>query len=283
MEPPLAHSVIPSFFCIISELNCQFTTAIWQGICFVECIPSVLVKPRFQPQTAPPRRRHAGNYRWIWQHDQHKPATTGTACGVHHKYITTSEPLVTPMSSTNSRAAKTMYIGLRDRKPTQTEHRLEDLVGPQSEQGFRLVEWEGRSSPPLTLWEKLTMHIHSTPIPILTDDTYNLEPRTVSFKHKDFANLSFRWCAVTALGSFNCKMGGHLILWDCHLVIEFPPRCTILLPSAILAHSNVTIALKETRYSFTQYTAGGLFRWVENGFQKSTDFSASLSEEGLED
>lgn len=87
---------------------------------------------------------------------------------------------------------------------------------------------------------------------------------------------------MTALGTYDYKKGGHLILWDCHLVIEFPPGCTILLPSAILTHSNVEILPGEKRYSFTQYNAGGLFRWVENGFQKSSDFYASLSEEDLE-
>jgi hypothetical protein len=86
-------------------------------------------------------------------------------------------------------------------------------------------------------------------------------------------------CAVTAFGDFDPKKGGHLILWECGLVIEFPPGSTILLPSATISHSNVTIGRDERRYSFTQYTAGGLFRWVENGFQKSTDFRASLSPE----
>jgi hypothetical protein len=28
----------------------------------------------------------------------------------------------------------------------------------------------------------------------------------------------------------------------------------------------------ETRMSFTQYTAGGLFRWVSNGFRTNGDF-----------
>jgi len=121
------------------------------------------------------------------------------------------------------------------------------------------------------------------PSSIFAATTYNLGPRTVCFKHKDFANLSFGWCAVTALGTFDYKKGSHLILWDCHLVIEFLPGCTILLPSAILTHSNVEISPEERRYSFTQYNADGLFRWVENGFQKSPDFYASLSEEGLKE
>jgi len=53
--------------------------------------------------------------------------------------------------------------------------------------------------------------------------------------------------------------------------------------SVILAHSNVAIVPKETRYSFTQYAAGSLFRWVEHGIQKSEDFYTSLSEEGQEE
>lgn len=112
--------------------------------------------------------------------------------------------------------------------------------------------------------------------------TYNLGPRTVCLKHVDFGNLPFGWCSVTSLGSFDLKKGGHLILWDCHLVVEFPPGATILFPSTILAHSNVTISPEETRYSFTQYTAGGLFRWVDQGFTKSNDFYASLSDDELD-
>jgi len=47
-------------------------------------------------------------------------------------------------------------------------------------------------------------------------------------------------------------------------------------------HSNTSILPKETWYSFMQYTPGGLFWWVENNFQKSSEFYASLSDEGLE-
>ncbi|KAJ7736060.1 hypothetical protein B0H14DRAFT_3516650 [Mycena olivaceomarginata] len=35
------------------------------------------------------------------------------------------------------------------------------------------------------------------------------------------------------------------------LVIEFPPGCTILIPSAAIYHSNIPIGRKEHRYSFT--------------------------------
>lgn len=78
---------------------------------------------------------------------------------------------------------------------------------------------------------------------------------------------------------FRFKAGQHLVLWDLKVVIEFPPGSTILIPSAALRHSNTAIAKGETRYSFTQYSAGGLFRWVVQGFQKSPQYWASLTPE----
>jgi len=57
----------------------------------------------------------------------------------------------------------------------------------------------------------------------------------------DFGNLPYGWCAITSLGPFDPKRGGHLVLWDLQLVIEFPPGSTILIPSAVLQHSNIPI------------------------------------------
>ncbi|KIJ89932.1 hypothetical protein K443DRAFT_117325, partial [Laccaria amethystina LaAM-08-1] len=50
-------------------------------------------------------------------------------------------------------------------------------------------------------------------------------------------------------------------------------------PSASLEHSNASIQKDERRYSFTQYTSGGTFRWVDYSFQKADDYFAGLSEE----
>ena len=69
------------------------------------------------------------------------------------------------------------------------------------------------------------------------------------------------------------------MLWDLQLVIEFPPGSTILIPSAALHHSNTPIQKGEERYSFTQYTAGGLFRWVDHGFQKEDEYHSGLLKE----
>lgn len=119
------------------------------------------------------------------------------------------------------------------------------------------------------------------PSSIFAAASYNLGPRTACYRHVDFANLPYGWCSITALGSYDYTKGGHLILWHCHLVIEFPPGWTILIPSAIISHSNTRVGKKERRYSFAQYSAGGLFRWVENGFQTSESFRAGMSDEEL--
>ncbi|KAJ7106830.1 hypothetical protein C8R43DRAFT_1092014 [Mycena crocata] len=99
--------------------------------------------------------------------------------------------------------------------------------------------------------------------------TFNFGPYAITVPHLDFANLAWGWCAITALGFFDADLGGHLILWDLKLVVRFPPGSTILIPSALIRHSNVPVGAAERRYSFTQYTAGGLFRWIRNVEQKA--------------
>ncbi|KAI9429656.1 hypothetical protein H4582DRAFT_2064922 [Lactarius indigo] len=81
---------------------------------------------------------------------------------------------------------------------------------------------------------------------------------------------------------YDSKWGGHLVLWDFKLVIEFPPGSTVLIPSALIKHSNTPVQTGETRFCIVQYAAGGLFRWVENGFRSDEDRRASSSEEQLQ-
>ncbi|KAF8184029.1 hypothetical protein K438DRAFT_1598662, partial [Mycena galopus ATCC 62051] len=94
-----------------------------------------------------------------------------------------------------------------------------------------------------------------------------------TFKHRDVCNLPFGWCAIQALGMFDAEKGGHLVLWDVKLVVEFPAGALILLPSATIAHSNVPVADGEKRISFTQFTAGNLFHYVDNGFRTQTQLA----------
>jgi hypothetical protein len=96
--------------------------------------------------------------------------------------------------------------------------------------------------------------------------SFNFGPRTLCYPHRDWGNVSWGECAVTALGDYDADKGGHLVLWDLGLVVRFPPGTVIFLPSALVRHSNTPVAAHERRYSFAQYTSGGLFRWVANGF-----------------
>ncbi|KAJ7777820.1 hypothetical protein DFH07DRAFT_1035958, partial [Mycena maculata] len=108
---------------------------------------------------------------------------------------------------------------------------------------------------------------------------FNFGRNVWTFKHRDVLNLAFGWCAVQALGHFNPKTGGHLVLWDLRLGIEFLPGALILLPSATVAHSNVPVQDNEERVSFTQFSAGGIFRYVDNGCQTVDELAENDPEE----
>lgn len=95
--------------------------------------------------------------------------------------------------------------------------------------------------------------------------TFNFGPKTCTLPHKDLKNLSWGLCSITSLGSYNPKKGGHLILWDLRIIVEFSPYASILIPSAIITHSNTRIKKNETRMSITQYSSAGLFSWFAYG------------------
>lgn len=105
----------------------------------------------------------------------------------------------------------------------------------------------------------------------------NFGPHTVSIPHLDFGNLAWGWCAVTALGNFDPDIGGHIVLDELKLVVRFPPGCTIFIPSALVTHCNTPIGETETRFSFAQYSAAALFRWVHNGCKTQASARGKLS------
>lgn len=112
----------------------------------------------------------------------------------------------------------------------------------------------------------------------------NLGMQSTSSPHTDDGNLAQSWCSITPLGHFNAKKGGHLVLWDLGLVVDFPAGSTVLIPSALILHSNTSIGHGETRFSIVQYVAGGLFRWVNNGHMTEVDKQAktTIQEHDLE-
>ncbi|KAI0054737.1 hypothetical protein BV25DRAFT_1816620, partial [Artomyces pyxidatus] len=101
--------------------------------------------------------------------------------------------------------------------------------------------------------------------------TFNFGPCAIAFPHRDAQNIPYGWCAITALGNFDPKVGGHLYLWELKLIVEFPPGSTILIPSAVVTHGNTPIQEGKTRQSFTQYCAGALMRWQGYGFRTEAE------------
>ena len=117
------------------------------------------------------------------------------------------------------------------------------------------------------LWNHSKHLKFNIPGSIFPAASINFGPEAVSLDHLDHSNLAGGFCSITAGGSFDPTKGGHIYLVDLELVIEFPPGSTILIPSAVIRHGNTPIRQGETRTSFTQYAAGGLFRWVDYGFK----------------
>lgn len=100
---------------------------------------------------------------------------------------------------------------------------------------------------------------------------YNFGPIVCCYPHRDTSNCPFGLCAVTALGKYDPKLGGHLILEELGLIVEFPPGATVLIPSAVITHCNTPVQATERRISFTQFMPGEILRFVDNEFQNEVD------------
>lgn len=101
--------------------------------------------------------------------------------------------------------------------------------------------------------------------------SFNFGPDAVSYEHTDSGNKANGICPIFCTGTFDPVTGGHLMLRQLKLAVEFPPGSLACIPSATLRHGNVAIRRGEQRESFTQYAAGGLFRWVSYGFRSWDD------------
>ncbi|KAE9397047.1 hypothetical protein BT96DRAFT_996128 [Gymnopus androsaceus JB14] len=115
-----------------------------------------------------------------------------------------------------------------------------------------------RNSAALHEWDPLLAR--NFPKSVFAATTINFGPQTVADIH-----------------------GGELVLWNIGLIIRFPPGCTILFPSALIAHSNLPVQPGEERYSITQYLAAALTRFVENGFQNDADIIRSGDQQAIEE
>ncbi|KAK0186226.1 hypothetical protein F5146DRAFT_936945, partial [Armillaria mellea] len=116
------------------------------------------------------------------------------------------------------------------------------------------------------LYSKLPNLQSNFPRSVFPCTAFNFGGSVWTFKHHDILNCPYGWCTITALGRFDHRHGGHIILWELKLFIQFPHAATIFIPSATITHSNIPPAEGDSRISFMQFFAGGILRWMDNGF-----------------
>ena len=112
--------------------------------------------------------------------------------------------------------------------------------------------------------------------------TFNLSPQSVSTPHTDHNNLAQGWCSITPLGTFDPMLGGHLVLWDFGVAIQFPPGATALIPSALITHSNTKVQPGEVRYSIVQYASDRIFQWANNSNSTNTAWLKQATPQDME-
>ncbi|KAJ7608826.1 hypothetical protein DFH06DRAFT_1017486, partial [Mycena polygramma] len=90
-------------------------------------------------------------------------------------------------------------------------------------------------------------------------------------------DLLHGWRALTALGKYDARYGGDLVLWDKGLIVRFPPGTTILFPAALMRYSFVGVRDGEAQYHFAQFCSGGLFRYILNGYVNDALYESNAS------
>ncbi|KAJ7449703.1 hypothetical protein B0H11DRAFT_1743498 [Mycena galericulata] len=119
------------------------------------------------------------------------------------------------------------------------------------------------------LFEKYPGLEHNFENSIFPAATFNCSPDSISFMHTDYNNLPSGWCGITAGGQFNAEESALLYIKQFKVMVEFPSGASGFILSGSVDHGNTPLAAGETRYSMTQYCAGGLFRWVKYGFKSA--------------
>ncbi|KAK6966798.1 hypothetical protein R3P38DRAFT_2590214, partial [Favolaschia claudopus] len=160
----------------------------------------------------------------------------------------------------SKKRAKLVQCLLRD-------HSLRRIAGFQSSGLARYAPklWKYYVETLSTLFENHDGLQHNFTNSVYPAATCNLGPSTVADEHLDLNNCAHGLCAITSMGPYDHRKGGDLFLKQLNMLVPFPSGSTVLIPSAFVEHGNTPIADGEARFSFTQYAAGALFRWVKYG------------------
>ena len=109
--------------------------------------------------------------------------------------------------------------------------------------------------------------------------SYNLGPRAEARLHRDDKNLAPGICVIAALGKFDHRLSGHLILVEPKTILEVKPGDVVIMPSAVITHCNSPLRPGDFRASIVQYTAGAIFRFIAQGFKTQKNMSQEAVQE----
>jgi hypothetical protein len=112
--------------------------------------------------------------------------------------------------------------------------------------------------------------------------TLNIGPCTITLPHRDSSNFASGVCVVIALGSFDHKLGGHLVLHEPGVLFELASGEGVIFGSSCITHENIPIAKGERRRSITFYSAGCLFSYQDMGYKNMTDLRRTSPREAAD-
>ncbi|KIO18603.1 hypothetical protein M407DRAFT_83752, partial [Tulasnella calospora MUT 4182] len=110
----------------------------------------------------------------------------------------------------------------------------------------------------------------------------NVGRTIVCLPHRDSPNTVTGICLDWLLGLYDARRGGQLVLHEPRKILALDPGRVILFPSALLTHETIPIAKGEWRSGMTGYAAGGLWRFIAQGFATRGASEATASPEELE-
>jgi hypothetical protein len=102
---------------------------------------------------------------------------------------------------------------------------------------------------------------------LFTAATINLGQQSVTDWHLNSKNLVFGLCCIVVFGRFNHRQSVQLILREPKVVMELRHGDVCFIPSGSETHHNAPLKPWETHFAMIFYTAGGLFRYIFQGFK----------------
>lgn len=103
----------------------------------------------------------------------------------------------------------------------------------------------------------------------------NVGPNAVCHDHIDDHNLAMNLCLVLVFGNFDHRSSAHLIIHGAKIAFEGPSCTAFYIMSGLFVHSNLALALNESRYVMTFFTQGAIVRHRDQGFHTLSECTST--------